>query len=1505
MTIKDLFAPTAKGLGGAIARRAAMTLAAVMLTTVTAWAQNPAISYIDENGVTQTTTDYYALTGSETPDGDGKVVLNQDVIVVNSNVTYDQKGLFVTSFGNEIKLILCDGKTLTINSISSDYRQVVVNKNLTIYGQTNNTGKLVVNATNQTAINADVHTITVNGGTVESTSTNNYGLGLLCSALVFNGGNLKLEGNVGVQCKRNTAQTVTLNWSSASDRVFIRSFDPNNNTVKTVNIGGAGGKCFTDGNGNYYGGTYTSGFSAFSGKELQPATAYTLTLPDGVSTSTTAAFTYSGVDYYAPGSTITLSDLPTDDPGAGYRYAYIYGGNASNGTTLTMPNANVTVNVAIVPIDWATVNAGTEADPYMIYNKDQLLLLAHRVNGTHGETANTYQGKYFKLGANIAFSYEPNEGDNYTENYEAIGNLGSNSGFFFKGKFDGDDKTISGIRLRKTGTGTAYNCQGLFGLIGEGADIHDVHVTDARIKGYQNVGGIVGKDQSGIVSNCTVTESAITATSNYGTICGWGRATLSHNYYRHCTVNGTVVTSGKGSRGADVPANSGAVPLYLVTPETGVTIQTAMADDLGFSYDSNNDGTPENYWRAGAELTLATTGIATPAQGYRYAYIYGGNTISGSTLTVDQDATVSAVIRSDGQTHTVTYMKADGTTDNAQAIALDETMTTLSSGWYFVGKDINYTQTVTLEDDVSLILCNGKTMTVNTADNAMGINGHSNSKDLTIYGQTAQGGTLSVTADGEGIWCQNITINSGTVNVTASRYRTICVDVLVTINGGVVTATNTNSSLYAICSSQSSQNGGVSINGGQVTATGNGGNIYANNITIGYTNASDFITFNSLTTETNGSVKIADGKAMTDGTNTYNDQTESATLAALTNKTLRPVTYTVSFNITNDDNDPASQTILHGSKATEPTVSIRTGYTFSGWKNGETTYDFNSAVTSNLTLTASWIAHTYTVQFDKNAEDATGTMEPMQLTYNDWVTLGNSFSRPGYAFKEWNTKADGTGTSYSSETWERNLTDEDNGIVVLYAQWVIATDIATCKATVPDQTLDDLDYIFYKFENANYGYATIGEEVKDGNKVLTLGTDYEFGSVTYPDGSSGTQNDNNVPGEELLVEIKGKGAYSGSLWAPFTITVDDKNGTWGDLTWAFHAGTLTISGTGAMNSASDYSHYAWFEVAKYVKTITIGEGITTIADEAFAGTSQVNYYSNVQTVSLPSTLESIGANAFAYCTGLTIAIPSGVTISSSAFYQVGCVAASLQDAGDNADIIDLMADAMSADVTLSDRTLYKDGAWNTLCLPFDLSDFTGTPLEGATVKALTASTYDNGTLTLTFSNDLTAIEAGKPYIVKWASGDNITNPIFPNVTISTATDTTTTDWVDFQGNYSPTDIYDADRTSLYLGDANALCIPTTSMTLNAFRASLRFHNERMGKDVNGDDEVNDADVPALVSLILGGSTNQVGDIDGDTRVSLADVTTLVNLLRMQNAPVSHIQSNVDLDFGGTDINTTR
>ena len=223
----------------------------------------------------------------------------------------------------------------------------------------------------------------------------------------------------------------------------------------------------------------------------------------------------------------------------------------------------------------------------MIYNKDQLLLLAHRVNGTGGETANSYWGEYFKLGADITFDPDDLTLDDGQSNYEAIGGYNDRR---FCGDFDGDGYTVSGIRIRKDGSGTADINQGLFGLTGSDAEIRNVHLSDARITGFVNVGGIVGTNNDGTVSGCYVTGSYITASYDYvtGTICGDNNGTLTNNYYHGCTVNGTENATNVGCNGDDIAENDGAVPFPaladatentdVITKYNGQTIPVVLQD---------------------------------------------------------------------------------------------------------------------------------------------------------------------------------------------------------------------------------------------------------------------------------------------------------------------------------------------------------------------------------------------------------------------------------------------------------------------------------------------------------------------------------------------------------------------------------------------------------------------------------------------------------------------------------------------------------------------------------------------------------------------------------------------------------------------------------------------------------------------------------------------------------------------------------------------------------------
>ena len=152
-----------------------------------------------------------------------------------------------------------------------------------------------------------------------------------------------------------------------------------------------------------------------------------------------------------------------------------------------------------------------------------------------------------------------------------------------------------------------------------------------------------------------------------------------------------------------------------------------------------------------------------------------------------------------------------------------------------------------------------------------------------------------------------------------------------------------------------------------------------------------------------------------------------------------------------------------------------------------------------------------------------------------------------------------------------------------------------------------------------------------------------------------------------------------------------------------------------------------------------------------------------------------------------------------------------------------------ADVTLSGRTLYKDGAWNTICLPFNVT-LDSSPLAGATARPLTSASISGTTLTLTFGDAVTTLEAGTPYIIKWASGDNIVSPVFSGVTIDsdmhpydTAEESVTTDErVRFVGTYKSTAFNATDNTVLLMGDGNTLYYPTAGAGIGAQRAYFKI-----------------------------------------------------------------------------------
>lgn len=145
------------------------------------------------------------------------------------------------------------------------------------------------------------------------------------------------------------------------------------------------------------------------------------------------------------------------------------------------------------------------------------------------------------------------------------------------------------------------------------------------------------------------------------------------------------------------------------------------------------------------------------------------------------------------------------------------------------------------------------------------------------------------------------------------------------------------------------------------------------------------------------------------------------------------------------------------------TATPSTGYHFVKW-TGDRTSNANphSTVSNNdgqtLTLEANFALNTYTIKFEANrgtGATGEGSMDDQEFTYGTAQNLSaNAFTKDGYSFVGWNTKANGTGTSYTDEQRVNNLTTENGAEITLYAQWTANTytitlnsDLATTHGT--------------------------------------------------------------------------------------------------------------------------------------------------------------------------------------------------------------------------------------------------------------------------------------------------------------------------------------------------------------------------------------------------------------------------------------------------------------------------
>ena len=159
---------------------------------------------------------------------------------------------------------------------------------------------------------------------------------------------------------------------------------------------------------------------------------------------------------------------------------------------------------------------------YLINNERDLERLAAYVNSGH-ET----EGKTFKQNANITLTAAHTSIGGYIEGYSR----------YFKGTYDGNNKTISNLIVNAPNR----NYQGLFGYTYK-AVIKNVTLANCNITGKQCTGGIVGYASSTTIENCHVSgniSAKESDASKHGGIVG----SATSASITGCTVIGTISTS--------------------------------------------------------------------------------------------------------------------------------------------------------------------------------------------------------------------------------------------------------------------------------------------------------------------------------------------------------------------------------------------------------------------------------------------------------------------------------------------------------------------------------------------------------------------------------------------------------------------------------------------------------------------------------------------------------------------------------------------------------------------------------------------------------------------------------------------------------------------------------------------------------------------------------------------------------------------------------------------------
>jgi uncharacterized repeat protein (TIGR02543 family) len=604
----------------------------------------------------------------------------------------------------------------------------------------------------------------------------------------------------------------------------------------------------------------------------------------------------------------------------------------------------------------------------------------------------------------------------------------------------------------------------------------------------------------------------------------------------------------------------------------------------------------------------------------------------------------------------------------------------------------------------------------------------------------------------------------------------------------------------------------------------------------------------------------ADIKAAGKVENLLADQTISATF----NPIIYPITYTLAGGSVETAN-PTTYTIE--SAAITLNNPTRKGYTFEGWTGTDLTEPTKTVTIpagsiGERSYTATWKVITYNLTYDlAGGALADGATNPATYTIeSDAITLVNP-TRKGYDFAGWTgtelTEPTKTVTIAKGSTENRSYTATWTPITYTISYDLAGGALADGESNPATYTIESDAITLVNPTRKGYDFAGwTGTELTEPTKTVTIAkgsTENRLYTATW------------TPVTYAISYDLAGGALADGATNPATYTIESDaitlvNPTRKGYNFAGWTGTglteATKTVTIAKGSTENRSYTATWTVITYTISYDLAGGTVATANPEEYTIETTTFTLNNPTREGYSFDGWTGTDFTEPTKTLTIAKGSTGDRSYTANWTRNAFTLSDTDSeSTNASLLSAW-DGKVADVTLSGRTLNKNNEWNTICLPFDLT-IAGSVLDGAEVRTLASTTLAGQNLSMTFSDNLTEMEAGKPYVIRWASGEPLVNPTFEGVTVKNAnvkTNSITTDYVTFTGTYTPTGLTKDDVSNLYLGSNNTLYYPNVDgFKVNAFRGFFKVDDSATAMGLNIITDLGDGSTTRIQGLEKAGS----------------------------------------------------